>query len=347
MKTDNIFKFVAIRPPTAKENITRLNADDKTIKKIIDLLEEQRPEAVGSELVKGNRYFTASAVGKTLIQTTQHVEALLRAARTEPDFEGFRDKALDLLEPINPDHRTLERLLASDEYTGFKESLWISYYANVLNPNELPRDREVITSWLLFSYLLEAKTEQGFKARVKHLPHTRLCVSGEFFVPAVAPRRPEQRLAQPEDRFKRRAEQLKARIAQLQDAHHELNALFTAKLRRLEAMRPEEQQRGPAELEMGKATGQPPLMVIRGDLPQLTPWRLSDDDLEEYKPILQLAREIGIAPETSTLPEIANKIEAEIAALNAEVTAQETREDLKLVGRTFVRVQRQRGNEEE
>jgi hypothetical protein len=349
MKTDNIFKFVAVRPPQAKEIIVHLHADDKTSKDVKDLIKlKGKIEAVGSELVKSNRYFTATTTGKMLIPATRQIDILLRATRKKQEFDEFRERALALLEPMNSTHRPLENLLASDEYISFKQSLWLSYYANVLNPNELPQDREFISSWLFLFYLLEAKAENVFKARVQHLHHSRLAVPAEFFVPAPAPRPQEEPPREAEDALKRRTEGLRVRIAQLQQAHHILNDLYIMKLRKLEQIQVEEpvaQDVPQSERVMGELT----LRIVGGNLPPVAPWRLTDEDLENYKQTLQLARELGITitPEISTLPEISNRFGAEIASLKAEVTALESREEIMLVGRTFVRVQRPRAFEYE
>lgn len=349
MKADNLFKFVAIRAPVKQEKIIRLRGDDRIatdVDKLIgdkmerdDLLPEQARLAAGSELVKDSRYFLAAVWGQALTASAEQVRTFLQQMVQEPNWESFLDGALELLAPVNRANQSLDMFLTSENYHNFKQSLWLSFYATVLNPYERLQDREIVTTWLLFLYPLEADAVETFETRLQHLRRTRPAVPCAFFVAAPGYEEPQKPKERPEDPSKKRWKEIQNRIAELQEARRALSDLFTAKLQRFEQIQPVEEPVKPVEPEKDRA----PIAASTGsrvDLVHGAPWRITVEDLKAYAEPLSAARTVGILPETATLPEVINRLDTEIASLTAESDTLGEREELMLVGKSFVHVRR-------
>ncbi len=348
MKADNLFRFVSIRPPTAKKKIGLLTGDDKTVTEIDDLLKDKlegdnlQPGearlAVGHDLIMSNHYFAAEEWSAGLVACAVQAQALLQEVEQALNLESFQDKALELLAPVNRAGRQLKWFLDSDKYLNFKQSLWRSYYATILNPYERPRDREIITTWLLLLHLLESETEEEFRSRVQRLRHTRPALPSIFLAKAPPSKDATHPQERPEDPTQKKVAEIRERIIQLDLARRALNNLFIEKLQSSGEIRVKEdtavpisrpETAGPAVTGSGISVD-----MLEG------PWSITAEDLQQHAEHFHTARAAGILPEVSTLPEIVNNLDSEIASFTAKAAMLGERKELRMVGGSFVYVRR-------
>jgi len=344
MKSDNVFRFVSVRPPTIEKKISELEGDEVSIQEVDSLIREQMakdktPEAArlaaGRELIRSNRYFIAEEPIRTFVAASNKAQTLVQTQTSHPNFHSFQDTVLQLLTPINPQHLKLDKFLISSEYRAAKQSFWRSYYATVLAPAERPQDRQLLVLWLLVFYLLESPDDTQFKEHLSNLDTTRPAVPFLFFAETNAPEPPVEPLPRPE---RERLRALETRIASLQDARNTLNDLFTAKLR---TFKQTPGDKFPQEAP-GPAEGQPLATSASGgiNLLRYSPWRVSDEDLQAHQQAFQLVRSLGVIPEARTLPDLINRLDSEIAARTADAGSLRSRETIAMVGQSLVKVRR-------
>ena len=178
MKSDNVFKFVSVRPPKKKEtdDMVVIPDDNSIIKEIItelgnitnnkDVSLSEARLIIGEKLFNSDRYFTNNSHWKRFLSLLSEVFSLLKEIQGGLPLEKFRYKAVSILRKIYGEEFTLEKFVPSDEFRALRDSIWTSYYANVLSPMSRPQDRQDIVLWIKFFYLLETIGDEACYARI-------------------------------------------------------------------------------------------------------------------------------------------------------------------------------------
>lgn len=344
MKTDNLFRFVSIRPPGGEETIERVPGDDGIIDEVGRILTHNlgrrgttRSEAAqetGHEIISSPDYFLAQDWGSDLLAATRHVRRLLKEAeKGDADWKAFQREGQKIRDDIAPD---IER------------TLWRSYFAAVLSPSERPKDAESIASWLVLHHLLKSDSGGEFSKRAEKLNRMRISAPASFFFDDPAQSAPEPAPPPPPEKpdpGSERAEDVRREITRLQDARRELDDLLAERLRAMSsAERPsalmkaergsDSEERSPAAAGHGTS--------VTFESAQQVGWKFTADDFQDRAELVETIRSAGIVPELATIPDAINHMDTRIALLNADLAQLNVQHEIAIEGNTFVRLRRAR-----
>lgn len=347
MKTDNIFRFVSIRPPGDEETIERIPGDSDVIDEVSRKLthnlgrrgatQSEAARKTGHEIVNSQDYVLAHQWGHELLAATRDVHRLLREASENADWKAFQAEARKL------------PFIEGDRVPEVERVLWRSYFAAVLNPSERPKDAESFTAWLVFLHLLKSDTAGEFSKRSKKVGRTRPAVPASFFFggpaqPESEPA-PQAPSAQP-DSSADATEDIRGEITRLENARRELNDLFAERVRTMAyAVR----SRPVMKADEGRGLdteGRSPVAASQGNATyessQVAAWNLMPDDFKDRAELIETVRAAGIIPELAAIPDVINHLDTRIAQLNADLGQLSAEHDIALAGKTFVRLRRPR-----
>jgi hypothetical protein len=351
MNANNIFKFVSVRPPVldTRED-PRFIGNDRQ-REIIDRLRKELARthdldrarlSLGSELMADPNYYTTQADWKSLRVSTTDAASILRDMSATPDEGEFESRVQSLFftDGVNlpSDLRTF---LESDVYDGLISSLWLSYYATVLNPVPRSQDREEMLVWFqLFELLKLVGTKQEFPAAVAQARRTRPAVPMEFYrmtepgrVSPAAPSRGTPRSDPNRDRIL----QLRQQISDLQSARDQLNSAYANKL---SAFRTIAAPRAKPAVETTPVAQKPserkaPGMATYAGLAN-APWRVAPQDFEGAERQLEALRTAGLDPRLHNFPSLIDATERKIAELTANLGAATATPIVTFAGRVAV-----------
>lgn len=360
MKSDNIFRFVSLRPPLRADPTTHQNPrEDQVGPDVIRELEragdERDPDAarkhVGEAIVSAEDYYGRDRDWARLRPFAARFFALGRLAQEE-ERQAFLRETEALFREVYGDDFSLQAFLVGELFARLKAKAWRSYYGNVLAVTKQPADRGPLSRWLTFFWLLEAANEDDFRQRAQRLGRARPSVPGEFFQPVPERRpaepapgegaeRPEEeeehpRLPTPLDRLREKLERLGAARGFLQE-------LFSTKLVSFKNL---EIRAGPAARlaaagvrePAGRAASQ--VTATSFDLIREAPWQAGRDDLERGRQHLPVLAELGLSTEDVRIPDAIDRIEREMAEVNTGLAQLMQREEVVATGLTLSRVTR-------
>jgi hypothetical protein len=233
VKSDNIFRFVAVRPPGARDIGFHLPGDDDAQQKIRDAIFEldrngirhmEARRRVGEKFARSPEYIFAGPRGRPLLKSASALRLLIRTHAANPDFTAFRAALTRILGSALKG--PIEELMKSEQYRAFKQSLWLAYYALVLNPKERPSDREIAALWIRASHLAGSPDSESFARRARTIFRIRPAVPFAWLAKGEAPV-PKQ----PANEKQPPGTGLEALIRALGEARVALHDLLLAKLR--------------------------------------------------------------------------------------------------------------------
>jgi hypothetical protein len=361
VKTDNVFRFVSIRPPGNPEtNGKRMEVREDTVRQdVLNQLSEQMTAdrgnldvarlTLGARLIASDDYYLRSSDWSPLVPLGPGIDPILTRALTS-DLAAFRTEADSLLARGLGPGTNVDSFQESAISKRLIRSIWMSFYANILHPYVRPGDREDIRRWIYFLTLITTtKDEAAYNDLAPTLPTLRLSVPVLFYKLNLAPERPEPPLidepltptAPPKNPID--VDRLKDRIVRLERTRQFLNELFVTRLRTFRAtVSTPEVTRGSDAAAAEGTRGQPPTEGVRRDAEggQLrdAPWRLSSDLLEGHEEHVAVLRENQLSPELLNHPELVYAIEEQIARLNGAIQELATVEHVVGVGPTLARV---------
>jgi hypothetical protein len=336
LKSDNIFRFVALRAPQSGELVASIGGDEGTKKSVGDEIErlmnerrislQQARLLVGSQIVKGEHYFRSLAETEVLVLEVKAIRKILESQKTAPDFSTLKEELKKVLKISD----TLTSFLKSDQFKRLKESLWFSFYALTLNPDEWPQDREIVSDWLRVFYLAEAPNEATYTKRAKSIERLRPSVPFSWFKTVVEEEQVSPTSSEPmaSPPFKTMAD----RIEGLKSIRSQVHNLFLSKIQKYKSISIEEPP--PKDLEGLHSSS------ITVNLSEHDPARISETDLSTHHVIFEKLRKEGLELETLRLPEVIGKLDSEVARMSAELYKLSNKEEVMLTGKSFVQVKR-------
>lgn len=356
MKSDNIFRFVSIRPPGDDEIIERVPGDEGVIEEVGRRLTHNlgrrgttRSEAAtetGREIINSQDYVLARDWGHDVLANAYNVHRLLRQAQQERDWKAFQEEARKILAPPPSSKMTAEAFIKTDAFADVERTLWRSYFATVLNPYERPKDAESLSAWLVFLHLLKSTSTQEFSTRAERVQRTRPAVPASFFFDGPAPPSTSEPAPTPPSAPDTRGDTAKVvreEITRLGNARKELNDLFAERVRttayavRASPMKAAD-RRGPDSERTSPTAGSHGSATYEST--QAAAWKLTPDDFRQRERLVETIRAVGVVPELAAIPDAINRLDTRIAELNAEIARIDSTHDVALVGKAFVRLRR-------
>lgn len=310
----NVFKFVVVRPPQAGSTNSPRSFGNPATEQMVGGLLEQRLEP-GISLARARILVTAELIGaatafgkhpewKVLRQQRGPMLDALRAT----DAGAFVQAAEAIFSVVSAD-TGLPAFLASKLHGALLESAWLGYYANILDSDRNPDEREEILGWLRFFHLAGLSPQIAQLATVlPTINQLRPSVPAEFLLDtrpmtmtsSPAGSRPSTTTADP------RLASLASRKAELIEVLEHCRDTYTQRQRTFQ----------------NKLTSSTPpkkegRRIFRGP-PGAPPWRITDGDFASVPKLLQRLRDFGFEPRLVTFPDLVHALETRLAALVAE-----------------------------
>lgn len=331
----NVFKFVVIRPPLAgPTNGPRSFGNPATEQIVLGML-EQRMEP-GVSLERARILVTTELVAKPTAFGNHPEWKILRAARgpmlealRASDAGTFVQTAEAIFSVVSAD-TGLPAFLASQLHASLLESLWLGYYASVLDSDRNPDEREEVLGWLRFFYLAGLSREVARLAEaLPTIERMRVSVPAEFFLDM----RPEQRAPSAPGSGpsptpgNARLLAFQLRKKELREVLDHCRETFSDRQRTFEQM-----------LTSSRSPKKEDRRVFRGPR-AATPWRITDGDFANKPYLLQRLRDYGFEPQLMSYPELIHALQTRLAALVAEQHRFATPQSITFADRILVRAQ--------
>lgn len=332
-KTENVFKFVAIRnPKKSKESSVNFSEDSSfiyTVRRRVDntrSFEEARLE-VATEYINSERYVTRNPWWRKLLPLEPLVVQLLKRASNSDRTFLIREIERLLSQTLNS-RILLQNFVESDTFRQKKQDLWHSYYSNLMLNYRRSQDRETLTFWIKFFELLQHfQNDSKFFSLLQNFDTLRLAVPLELLrrtesVGGDSPASNEDLTSIQQRKRREEVQTVKDDIEQLKTAKTEIERVFRAKL---QAYRAEAQQRELIGTEN----------LIDSAVEDSPPWRLKADELQNTT--RQTLTHYQLEIENSTVPEIKNALGEMIAKKYATLRSLQRVEEVVNVGGVWIR----------
>jgi hypothetical protein len=357
VKSDNIFRFVSLRPPLRADpadNPEETPAREEILKALEEIrkhgkgTDEDKRKEVGKRVVEGDGYYDKDAEWAKLRPLDPKLADFLKQAKTQ-DRTAFRAAADSLLKQALGAAFDLDQFVGSASYASLQKVLWHSYYGNVLAISARPADRAQLARWIVFLWLFEAGTDEEFRKRAKRIGRARPSVPGEFFFwPAVAPEQvsgagPAAPQA-PRPELPTRLEDLRGKLKRLSGVREFLQGVLASKAARFRNLQIiDEGAAQPARAAARAGRGEEVTARQSSssvDLIAQAPWRLAAKDLESAREHEYVLKDLGIYTDDMQIPSAITRIESSMADLESDIAQLERKLDVIGVGYTFSKVTR-------
>jgi len=342
MKADNVFRFVASRPPmTVDMDDPRLVRGPASVDELADLIRDSArfnadPEAArvaaGEEVIDSSYYRSDPEWER--VRKHRHKFVGLNA---ESDHDAFVKVIERLLRrTYDRPHLSLDEWVKSDNYSALRDTIWVSYLANVIAPNERPQDREELVDWIVLLHLASAGAdgEERFDELKRFLPELRPLLPGNLFEAAqpadIAPQPPID-------------DHVQERALENEKENLEIALLQLAKLSASKRSRPAEfAVARPRWTRLGSGRRDEDGLEISQGGAREVPWQLTEADLPEYPELSTTLDELGLES-TASIPEVRSRVESELARINGELAGGWARMEVVGAGSTETVVDRRLG----
>ncbi|MGH9184622.1 MAG: hypothetical protein ACRD0U_02220, partial [Acidimicrobiales bacterium] len=328
MRTNQVFKFVSVRPPQAADGsgasipLPPFRLDRPTrLQDAVAALDGQpdaraQAEGLAREFLGSDRYSPRSPDAAPLLQMLARIELAIQQL---PATVRGDELAAAIEREIG---HSPGQLVRSAAYRAAESNLWDSLYANALVPGERPVDRDGLVRALRITRLLDVASDPA--AADQELPVKPLQSAVPLLPPALFPPRPEPSRTDPNGRTPPHPADalLKAR-ADLQAARDEVQRVYRRNRAAVLAAIPGEIASSPPGLaEVGRETGlraESPETVLRGPKPapvrEVPLWRFTPGELsEETRLVLQ---RLGVSADVDDVPQAIDRLAREIGRVNA------------------------------
>lgn len=348
MKTDNLFKFVSVRPPkpSGEDKLFFPEGPGYTFEAPPDSWSPTHgnnapspPMArrvAGAAIINSGDYFQNDASWKKLRPQRQRAREIIARQSPEPDMAIFQQEAGQLFAETLGSTSVLPRLLKAPRFKAIKQTLWVSYYALVLAPELRRQDLEELLGWICFFHLMELSVDDpdGFKKVALHPRRVRPAVPIYFYKPKEA--QPIEVEAPPRrvDPVAKDKAAISGEMALIKDAKGFIEKAYNQKLRKFRNMRFKPSSR-PGAGDAAKGEG-----VSGADLLAHAPWRLDEKDFRDNRKHLDALVNMGLDPITVTVPDLMQAMEERAASCEAKLRRLDTTRQVVGAGKALVKIMR-------
>lgn len=148
MKTDNIFKFVSVRPPQKlpknKLDFGMKAAETALEKKFRETLEKDKKAKIAKDYLDSDLYFLKSTIWKAYDPALDEVEELIKKAAKLQKADDLKKLKEAIIKKIGKTNNAINKDLPK-----LKTQIWDSFYANLLSLTDV-EDRDRIVRWIKF-----------------------------------------------------------------------------------------------------------------------------------------------------------------------------------------------------
>lgn len=345
MKAETTFRFVSVRPPERNKGKSSTTLGDEnateTIKTYVAYTQsrgtvpEKLAETVAEKIVASADYYTKNSDLKPLIEESERFRSILRTSFKNRDPDFFKSKVSDALQFVYGKNIDLEEFAQSQRFFNAKASIWLSYYAIVLSTKTIVGSPSEILEWIRFFGLVEAAVDDKLLGqRLRSYQHLRPSLPG-LLLPFLSKHAKKDTVAQKGGAGKTSdkgsvcsgLKRLEEHLHILKIARSELEELFREKIGQARPVK-EDSQPGIEELTS-----------MRQEPEQILSWALEENDLKGRSNLSKLMHDRPLDL-SSTIPELIQKIDREIASSRSRLFDLQSEEVIIPYGKCLVRVKR-------
>lgn len=378
MKADELFRYVAIRPPSLSQESsvytpTENAIADTTIRKIDEKINAgiestKARQETGYEMVKSDRYYKNNPLWKNLslywvdannivkvvsrtgnrdefLDLTYH---LFKKAFKEKDHEDNLGNIIELLQEALGDYVFLARFVKSEDFKNLKDSIWTSYFSTVLIQDDLLANREETISWIRFLYLLEIAVQEeiDFKNVAKKIKHVRPTVpinmikSSKPIVSVLGNEFIPNQTYKTNEFPDKEVEQTEKQIT-INTLKTNLKALIGLKnfLYELQKLKQQQtQNKIPIKWAIDDKNTQISGSLPINDIREFSPWWIRETDFMDNKEYLNIFHQFRLDPYSKAIPDLISTVDDKIANHNAQILHLKGSYEVKRYGKTFVKI---------
>ncbi|MGD8926038.1 MAG: hypothetical protein PVG20_04275 [Thioalkalispiraceae bacterium] len=349
MKTENIFKFVAVRPPEKKSPTDSLivSNDNTEFQEQIDQKIEsgvsphQAMNEVATSFLNSDQYFSRVIQLQPLICAESRFRNFFSKKQLvvqNSKLATVLPETITGLYELIPDYNLAE-LIQSDESDNIKSQLFSSLYSHFILPEQNWYICDKIIFWIrafhLFAAIRSENNESLYELLARFnqiypaIPKAYNVYQSEPRMKHATSKPDGKQIDEPDSRAKRlnKIKAVKKKIQSLQSIESELNQLYQVKLE--------------------KEKSRPPQAVTReadGDTEQqlsfqktATPWVITESDLSGNEKLLQLSKELGLTISNKSVFESSANIDELLAQEISELDDLQHIDEIKVVNGVFVK----------
>jgi hypothetical protein len=160
MKTENLFKFVAIRVPNSQQSaggrsFSIDNRDEEFVAMIARRTSSSVPldrarREVATEFMNSIVYLPRNADWRAFLALEPELQRLVRQSTDTEELWDFVDQLFQAR--LGPEF-ALEEFVANNLFVRMKDALWRSYYSNIVLIDRRAQDRPSLVFWIRFFHL--------------------------------------------------------------------------------------------------------------------------------------------------------------------------------------------------
>jgi hypothetical protein len=349
MKTENIFKFVAVRPPEKKSPTDSLivpNENTEFQEQIAQKIESgvspnQAMNEVAQAFLDSDQYFSRITQLRPLIYAESRFRNFFSKKQLVVQKANLATELLDTiagLYELIPDYNLAE-LIHSDESDNIKSQLFSSLYSHFILPEQNWYVCDKIIFWIRAFHLFEtirSEDHESFHELLTRFNQIYPAIPKQYNIYQSQPRmkhetpeRAGKKIDESDVRAKRLSKitSVKKKIQSLQSIESELNHLYQAKLEKEESRRPET-----VKLEDDGDTEQQ-LSLQK----TVAPWIITENDLSANEKLLQLSKELDLIISNKSVFESSTIIDELLAQEISELYELQHIDEIKIVNGVFVK----------
>ncbi|HAT1773244.1 TPA: hypothetical protein I8034_002642 [Legionella pneumophila] len=339
MKTEILFKFVAIRAPQTDETRTssQITFDGRVwIDRITGLVNDNvslndARTRLSNDFMDSSAYVLRARTWQPFLTAQTQIQNLLHDVDSAANFKSSFKQLF--VKQIDPNFTSLEKFVDSEQFTQFKEALWHSYYSNVALINRRPQDRPLLEFWLrLWHFLEQLHAGESFESLIQNFNTWQFVVPNQLIKTAKTTEEAESTVSNnindASATLSNKIAETKKSIAQLQATHKKIIKVFHTKLAEAAAKTVEEE------------TSEIKPIANSGSLKKRmnAPWMLTAQDIGNDAAVT--LEHLGISLIKYDATQIDTLLERREAELENELFALEYTERIVLVRGVPVRVRR-------
>ncbi|HAT8966620.1 TPA: hypothetical protein JBA93_07840 [Legionella pneumophila subsp. pneumophila] len=339
MKTEILFKFVAIRAPQTDGTSasSQISFDSRVwINRIKGLVNDNvslndARVRLSNDFMDSSAYVLRARSWQPFLTAQTQIVHLLHSVDSSTNFKSSFKQLF--VKQIDPNFISFEKFVDSEQFTQFKEALWHSYYSNVALVNRRPQDRPLLEFWLRFWHFLEQlQTGQSFESLIQNFNTWQFVVPNQLIKTDKTTEETESTVSNNINNasvtLSNKIAETKKSIAQLQATHKKIIKVFHTKLAEAAAKTAKEET---SEIK--------PIANSGGLKKQMNaPWMLTAQEIGNDAVVA--LEHLGISLNKHDATQIDTLLERREAELENELFALEHTERIVLVRGVPVRVRR-------
>ncbi|HEX7903423.1 MAG TPA: hypothetical protein VF487_06065 [Chitinophagaceae bacterium] len=348
--TNNLFRFVSIRPPKVfdeewiiSENKVQAQvvADVSKAKAALKKANKQSSKQqllaeVGAQYQQSLQYYTNDKLFKIIRSLWPGINELVTRHYEELNYAKFVSALAQLVTSLTFKPK-VSSALRDPLVKSLLQSLWLSYYACMMNFTSRPSDREEIAHWIkLFHLFAHADTVEELKKALAKWSTMRLSFPYDIFIEPNELQTADQ--AEKDKQAiekKRQAERsvYSSKLSELQTLERLLEDVIANKTKKFNSFVHQVKVTVPAKGKTASSVAS--FADLKADYMSVVPWKITDKDLIKNNQLQQLLQKYRLLPLDGNAYSLIDTVRRLIAEVIADLDAFDEKQTVITAGNIF------------